>query len=498
MASSPEEPVNLSRTLTVPEATQVVPTVWLRARQGPHLADLIRPPGTTYAVGDADPIDVLGSTYAATDGDPRTAWTAQQNVVQYRTAPNLQVRLPAPTEVTALRLTPSASPLPAHPKLVAVDLGDGPQVRRLDPDGGAQTVPLRPRVTDTIKLSILDWDDVIDRTALGFDQLKPPGLAEVTALDARGAPIAAADPLRNRARTISLPCGRGPIIAIAGQFVQTSVTTTVGALLDDEPIPARPCQTAPIALPPGEQEFLVSPGPAFVVDGVQLAGPLAAQVRGATATAAKTGRWASDHREVDVTASPTAQVLVVPESINPGWRAHAPDGSTLTPVTVNGWQQGWVVPPGTSGPIVLEFASNTAYRIGLFGGLALLPLLALLAWLPVRRKVPSSEPARPWQPSTLVAGLAVLAVGFVAAGPVGAVVMAACIALRRFLPPKWSDRVTVGAAAGGLILAGAVLSRYPWRSVDGYLGHSWGVQLLALISVGALAASVVPLTRRSP
>jgi len=497
MASSPEEPVNLSRTLTVPEATQVVPTVWLRARQGPNLADLIRPPGTTYAVGDADPIDVLGSTYAATDGDPRTAWTAQQNVVQYRTAPNLQVRLPAPTEVTALRLTPSASPLPAHPKMVAVDLGDGPQVRRLDPDGGAQTVPLRPRVTDTIKLSILDWDDVIDRTALGFDQLKPPGLAEVTALDARGAPIAAADPTRNRARTISLPCGRGPIIAIAGQFVQTSVTTTVGALLDDEPIPARPCQTAPIALPPGEQEFLVSPGPAFVVDGVQLAGPLAAQVRGATAIAAKTGRWASDHREVDVSASPTARVLVVPESINPGWRAHAPDGSTLTPVTVNGWQQGWVVPPGTSGPIVLEFASNTAYRIGLFGGLALLPLLALLAWLPVRRKVPSSEPARPWQPNTLVAGLAALAVGFVAAGPVGAVVMAACIALRRFLPPKWSDRVTLGAAAGGLILAGAVLSRYPWRSVDGYLGHSWGVQLLALISVGALAASVVPLTRRS-
>jgi len=497
MASSPEEPVNLSRTLTVPEATQVVPTVWLRARQGPNLADLIRPPGTTYAVGDADPIDVLGSTYAATDGDPRTAWTAQQNVVQYRTAPNLQVRLPAATEVTALRLTPSASPLPAHPKMVAVDLGDGPQVRRLDPDGGAQTVPLRPRVTDTIKLSILDWDDVIDRTALGFDQLKPPGLAEVTALDARGAPIAAADPTRNRARTISLPCGRGPIIAIAGQFVQTSVTTTVGALLDDEPIPARPCQTAPIALPPGEQEFLVSPGPAFVVDGVQLAGPLAAQVRGATATAAKTGRWASDHREVDVSASPTARVLVVPESINPGWRAHAPDGSTLTPVTVNGWQQGWVVPPGTSGPIILEFASNTDYRIGLFGGLALLPLLALLAWLPVRRKVPSSEPAHPWQPSTLVAGLAVLAVGFVAAGPVGAVVMAACIALRRFLPPKWSDRVTLGAAAGGLILAGAVLSRYPWRSVDGYLGHSWGVQLLALISVGALAASVVPLTRRS-
>ena len=89
MAQSPEEPVNLSRTLTVPEATEVTPTVWLRARQGPNLADLIRPPGTTRALGDADPIDVLGSAYAATDGDPRTAWTAPQGVVQHRTAPTI-------------------------------------------------------------------------------------------------------------------------------------------------------------------------------------------------------------------------------------------------------------------------------------------------------------------------------------------------------------------------------------------------------------------------
>ncbi len=130
---------------------------------------------------------------------------------------------------------------------------------------------LNPRVTDTVKLSILDWNDVIDRTALGFDQLKPPGLAEVTALDPRGAPIAAADAARNRARAINLPCGRGPIIGVAGQFVQTSVTTTVGALLDGEPVAARACRSEPITLPAGQQELLISPGAAFVVDGVQLA-----------------------------------------------------------------------------------------------------------------------------------------------------------------------------------------------------------------------------------
>jgi arabinofuranan 3-O-arabinosyltransferase len=74
--------------------------------------------------------------------------------------------------------------------------------------------------------------------------------------------------------------------------------------------------------------------------------------------------------------------------------------------------------------------------------------------------------------------------------------MACFLAMRRFLTPTWSDRVTLGATAGGLILAGAALSRYPWRSVDGYLGHSWGVQLLALVSVAALAASVLPVRAR--
>jgi arabinofuranan 3-O-arabinosyltransferase len=43
--------------------------------------------------------------------------------------------------------------------------------------------------------------------------------------------------------------------------------------------------------------------------------------------------------------------------------------------------------------------------------------------------------------------------------------------------------------AGGLILAGAALSRHPWRSVDGYAGHSAGVQLLALISLAVLTAA---------
>jgi len=41
-------------------------------------------------------------------------------------------------------------------------------------------------------------------------------------------------------------------------------------------------------------------------------------------------------------------------------------------------------------------------------------------------------------------------------------------------------------------VAAAALARYPWRSVDGYIGHSAGVQLAALVSVAAVAAAALP------
>jgi arabinofuranan 3-O-arabinosyltransferase len=87
----------------------------------------------------------------------------------------------------------------------------------------------------------------------------------------------------------------------------------------------------------------------------------------------------------------------------------------------------------------------------------------------------------------------VLAAGAVITGVAGVLVVGAALGVRYLLRgwPNLCDAVAVGTAAGGLILAGAVLSQNPWRSVDGYVGHSAGVQLLALIAVGTLAASLI-------
>ncbi len=494
MALLPEDPVNFSRTLTVANPASVTPTVWVRPRQGPKLADLIAEPETTRAQGDSDVLDVQGSAYAATDGDPATAWTAPQRVVQHKTAPTLTLTLPRPAEVAGLRLALSRWELPARPVLIAVDLGDGPQVREMKPDAADQAVSLHPHVTDNVTVSLLRWDDVIDRNALGFDQLKPPGLAEVAVLGADGRAIAPADAARNRSREVTVDCDgdpQGPVIAVAGRFVHTSIRTTVGALLDGDPVAALPCERDPIALPAGRQELLISPGPAFVVDGAQLSTPGVAGLPASTGAAepAPTGAWGPDHREIRAPASMRSRVLVIPESINPGWVARTGAGTRLTPVAVNGWQQGWVVPAGDPGTITLTFAPNGLYRAGLAVGLALLPLLALLAlWR--RRRPGDALPARPWAPAGWAA-VALLAAGAVIAGVAGIVVFGAALSLRYLLRHRNSAAVTVALSAAGLILAGAVLSRHPWRSVDFYAGHTTNVQLLALISLAAVAASAV-------
>ena len=128
-------------------------------------------------------------------------------------------------------------------------------------------------------------------------------------------------------------------------------------------------------------------------------------------------------------------------------------------------------------------------------GLALLPLLAMLALWRTRRGRADDTPARPWTPGAWAA-VAVLAAGAVIAGVAGVVVIGAALGLRYALRGRRSDRVAVVLSAGGLILAGAALSRHPWRSVDGYVGHSAYVQLLALISLAVLAASVVTMRER--
>ena len=98
-----------------------------------------------------------------------------------------------------------------------------------------------------------------------------------------------------------------------------------------------------------------------------------------------------------------------------------------------------------------------------------------------------------------LAMVAAVTAGGLISGPIGAAVFVAAVAVQLALrgSPRWQRVWTLGLVSGGLILAGAALSRYPWRSVDGCVGHSAGVQALALISLAALTASVLSPERTS-
>jgi arabinofuranan 3-O-arabinosyltransferase len=77
-------------------------------------------------------------------------------------------------------------------------------------------------------------------------------------------------------------------------------------------------------------------------------------------------------------------VLRIPENANPGWRATL-DGDRLEPVVLDGWQQGYRIPAGRGGDVVLEFAPGTTYRAALLAGLVLAVVLVALAAVTSRR-----------------------------------------------------------------------------------------------------------------
>ncbi|BEK99312.1 alpha-(1-_3)-arabinofuranosyltransferase [Nocardia seriolae] len=479
LALAAEEPGLFERTLQVRQTLTVTPDLIVHTRPGPALQALLTDPDRPIARGQADVADPRGSALAATDGDPRTSWTAPETSVRNPAGakPTLTIELPAPTLVTGLEVTPARGDLPAHPTSISVNLGDGPQVREVNPDSGAiSRVDLHPYVTDRIEVSIQTWDPVLDRTALGFAQEQPPGLAEVNVLGPDYP--APADPNR----LITIDCAHGPTIAAAGRTLHTTVTGTAAELLSGTPLSAQVCEAdagasadTGVELPAGRVDVAVAPTELFTVDELRLdrtpALPPVADPNGTTGT----------------------QVLVLPLSTNVGWQAKTADGTELKPLVINGWQQAWLVPPGTKGPITVAFPTDRWYRLAIFGGLLLIPL-AVLAFRGARSPVRDDGPApRAWRSRT-VAGLGLTAGAGLIAGPIALAITGIMLLVDHIRSRRWS-RVLVALAGGGTAICAAALSTGPWRSLEGYVGGSLWVQLPALVAVIAVGVAALPQRR---
>ena len=380
--------------------------------------------------------DVRVRPSAAVDGDPRTRWIADVG----DDAPVLTLDLGQAREISSIRfVTGAGGQRFSRPLAVTVVVGS----RSVEADLRSSPVITFPptqasRVTVTVTRStpVASVDGASGRATrapVSIDEVSLGGAEDL---------VYRPDP----ASVTGAVCGLGPTVVVDGSARPTLVSTTLGAVLRGAEADVRLCRgNAAVTLSPGAHRVTVR-GTALV-DPVRVAWGSESAPAGMRVTAVSA--WDETHRSVTVASGPEA-VLRVAESANAGWVATW-GGQALTPVRLDGWQQGWIVPAGASGVVDLEYRPTSVQQTGLLAGAAL-ALLGLLAGLvaPGRGRRWSRAPSGPLPTAAVIGvqiGAAVLLLG--AAGAVSGAI-AAVGAGRRWSP----------VLAGSLVLGAAVVAGF--------------------------------------
>jgi arabinofuranan 3-O-arabinosyltransferase len=254
-------------------------------------------------------------------------------------------------------------------------------------------------------------------------------------------------------------------------------TAPVSDLLTQAPVRARTCGPA-IEVAGGPHRMSTTATAALEVATAEVSSgrPPAAP----PARTVRTLSWSDQHRVIQV-AGGSKGYLAMPEGYNTGWRATA-YGRTLTSVRMDGWQQGWKLPPGGHHQGHDQLRPGRTQHGCCSAGSAAGLLVLVLALLPVRRRArlrPDPLPPVPgrWWRAAPVAG-----VGGLLIGPVGLVSAGAALAL----PRRW----WAAGAGGALALAGVLLALDPdarWAQAAGQ-----GLAAAALCVVTAALADWTP------
>jgi arabinofuranan 3-O-arabinosyltransferase len=498
VARGSEDGNRIDRTLTLPAAGAYQPTVWARPRPGPELDAVLdheiavssplglAPTVTASSTGVADP---TGRPGAVIDGDPATTWTPASS----DTSPVLHIGWLAQRTITGLRLTLDPQIAATRPGVIRAVGDDGVRGGFLSADGVVVFDP--PMQTDEITIMFLD-----EPTARSYDpygnhtEVLPIGVGEITALP---------DPANSRLdldRRVTLPCGSGPIVEVGGLRLDTRLSATRRDLLEMRETVAQPCTKGDdprLGLSAGKLRVIAS-GTA-VTTPTRLALVPDRPPTSPVATAVRIDTWSATERHIQVDVHPTERILAVRENINAGWQASAA-GHVLTPIVVDGWQQGWLLPAGLHGEIVLRFTPDAPYRAGLLGGAIVLVGVLLLALIPVRRRgshAPRSRdtdraPARAL--SFVVGGVSLILVGGVVGGAVTLVGLIVAAYQAQVVPRSGGSRRNVRRVSRWLQawLPAALLLIGGWLSLTVEDSHrAAGPQVAGLLAVGGLWLSVV-------
>jgi arabinofuranan 3-O-arabinosyltransferase len=478
LAQGAEEPAGIDRVFTVAQAAAYDISVTARPRPGEALDALVdraaRPDGPSVTASSSAVPDPRSGGDAALDGDPGTAWVASPS----DPAPSLALTWPEPRTFDSFRVVLDADTAASLPKAVRIGAEGLERTAELDADGRVTFPALttdRMTLSFPLRLEVRSYDPytrLAETLGVGITELE---IAEVTGADA--------------ATVVELPCGEGPPVTVDGTSRDTAVSTTLGALRALVPIELRICPetAADQRMSQGEHRFIASSTDTFAVESATLVRSDAAFPAGGR-DAVEVSRWDAEHRVVQVEDRSEPELLVVPENTNPGWVATL-DGEELARLTVDGWQQGYVLPAGPAGEVRLEFAPGDTYRAALPGGAAALGLLAVLLLLPARRPGPPSTGNRP------AGGTGNLAVGIGSMALIGgwaglgalAVAVAVGWAARRRRPPVLGVLTAASLLAAGWV---ALATGTVWQSPSGS-GGVLAVQLLVLLAICGVVASVV-------
>ena len=451
--------------------------VWGTVRAGPSAAALLDPvgDGITARASSWLSFDVRTRPSAAVDGDPDTLWVADP----LDPRPWLDLSWPRPRTITEITLEqPPDGQGWSRPIGARVQVG-----ARTVPmlTSGTTLVPIEPLRTDQLRLTLTGWDKrVTVNSRTSRPTSVPPGIGEVRLAGAEDL-VYRPDPT---ARTGSI-CGFGPDVTVAGTTVRTRVVGTLGDVMDGNEMIISPCSSplTSVRLSPGVNRVVVARSdltvPTRLSVGREASVPEVRQL--------ETQRWDTSRRSVVVGAGPQA-VLRVAESANAGWAATL-DGLRMTPVQVDGWQQGWMVPAGDGGTVELTYTPTTTHKAGLAIG-ALTALLALVIGFVGSGSGRLYRPAARTGIGRGVAAVTAVPAGLLLAGASGGVVavLAIAVAGRRWAPLTAFSAV---ASAAGLVVVGALGASVPpaWISVVALGG------LLVATSSGLMQTQAQPRQR---
>jgi|694.fasta_scaffold29086_1 arabinofuranan 3-O-arabinosyltransferase len=410
------------------------------------------------------------------DGDTTTHWRSGNDITDDGGSSLIDMRWSEPRSISSLVLVRGSDE--AMPQNIAIYAGAEARSAPVTADG---TVTFEPITTSSLTLRInyapVPLNDSTSSRVMGLGSIDVPALSDLYPgpID-RSVPYVAA-------------CDAGPKVAIGSATLSYSIATTAGALIDGTPFDLVPCGTENVALNAGVTLLDTSSGSSLVTVNQLVLGnsPTMAAPTGLPRTL-NINHWGTNDRTVTV-ASGTEGLLVVNEAFNEGWEATL-NGTKLTPLTIDGWRQAFIVPEGDGGTVDLRFAPDRIFKLGTAFGLFTLLAVFVMALWPDRKKrqlaaLNEGQPAK----ALLVAGVAI---GAVWCTGIGAVLLLPAWWLRNHRRSWLAPIAFLSMSAAGVLV---VLGK---RIVD-YPSNLWGAAsypVSALAATAFLCALVTLLPRR--